>query len=262
MEHIDYCVVCGSTQINKFIGELFPFVVDRMLGLRNGNQQCYSVHCPVCDYHGSNARFTPEEESRYYNDYMSGEYLSHRIAYEGPSVQTTSSYQHDQNIITNRKSEVYEFVKTFANENNTNSLLDYGGNNGNGIPDQFVNTRCYVLDTEVRDHNDRVTFITPNSVCELMDLITCSHMLEHVSDINYHMKKIRNLLKPQKFLYVEVPDERAAQSMDGRKFHEHINIFSMENLEFLFNLHEFDVVKKSKYSNSYGAVLGILGQLR
>jgi hypothetical protein len=262
MEQIDNCIVCGSTQITKFNGEMFPFVVDRMSGNPGSDTQCFSIHCPICDYHGTNLRFNTEEESRYYKEYMSGEYLTHRVAYDGPSVQSTSEYQHAESFVANRKLEIYNFVKDHANENNVESLLDYGGNNGDGIPDQFVNTRCYVLDTEIREHNSRVTFITPNSPCEQMDLIMCSHVLEHVSDINYHMKKMRAILKPQKFLYVEVPNERGAQSMDGRKFHEHINIFSMANLEFLFDLHNFDVVKKETFSNSYDAVFGILGRAR
>jgi hypothetical protein len=241
---------------------MFPFVVDRMSGNHGSDTQCFSIHCPICDYHGTNLRFNTEEESRYYKGYMSGEYLTHRVAYDGPSIQDVAKSQHAAHTITKRKSEVYDFVKDYANEDNVESLLDYGGNNGDGIPDQFVNTRCYVLDTEVREHNQRVTFITLNSTCEQMDLITCSHVLEHVSNINYHMKKMREMIKPQKFLYVEVPDERRSQSMDGRQFHEHINIFSMENLEFLFNLHNFDVVKKNTFSNSYGDVFGILGQAR
>lgn len=260
MEHIDYCIVCGSTQINKFNGEIFPFVVDRMLGKQHNETSCYSIHCSVCDYHGSGIRFNSQEEFRYYKNYMAGDYLMQRISYEGDSVDKVSAHQHDQNTIESRKEEVYDFIKEFANQHTVSSLIDYGGNTGKGIPDQFVNAKCYVLDTEIRENNDRLIFITPNNIHEPVDLIICSHVLEHVSDINYHMKKMYAMLNPQKFLYVEVPNERSVQSMDNRKFHEHINIFSMENLEFLFNLHKFDIVKKNTYSNSYGDVFGILGR--
>lgn len=64
MKKVDNCVVCGSTQISKFNGEMFPFVIDRMLGVRGGDTHCYSIHCPICDYHGTNLRFDTEEESR------------------------------------------------------------------------------------------------------------------------------------------------------------------------------------------------------
>jgi hypothetical protein len=88
MEQIDSCIVCGSNQVSKFKGEMFPFVVDRMTGKSGSDTQCWSIHCPICDYHGTNLRFNLEEESRYYKEYMSGEYLTHRIAYEGQSVQS------------------------------------------------------------------------------------------------------------------------------------------------------------------------------
>jgi hypothetical protein len=262
MEQIDSCIVCGSNQVSKFKGEMFPFVVDRMTGKSGSDTQCWSIHCPICDYHGTNLRFNLEEESRYYKEYMSGEYLTHRIAYEGQSVQSHAEYQQEQGILENRKKEIYEFVKDFANENTVDSLLDYGGNHGEGIPDQFAHARCYVLETEIREHNKKITYIGKDDICEPMDLIICSHVLEHVSDINYHMKKMRNMLKLKKFLYVEVPNERTAQSMDGRMFHEHINMFSQQNLEFLFDLHNFDIVRKFTGGNHYGNVFCVLGQAR
>lgn len=260
MEHIKNCVVCGYTQINKFNGELFSFVADRMQGITGADNFCHSIHCPVCDYHGASTRFNPDEEARYYKDYMTGDYLESRIRYEGPSVQASSEFQHDQRIIQNRKSEIYYFISDRVPV--VNSLLDYGGNNGEGIPDQFSNARRYVLETEIRNHADGIVFVTPTDVIELLDLVICSHVFEHVSNINYHMQKIKGLLKSGGYLYFEVPNERNAQEMDGRKFHEHINIFSMNNLEYLFNMHGLDIVKKVEHANSYGKVFSLLGKLK
>ena len=204
MEHIDNCAVCGSTQISKYNGSLFPFVADRMAGVVGANTECYSIHCPVCDYHGTSARFTPEEESRYYKDYMIGEYLESRAKYEGDSIYGVSDYQHHSNVIDSRKLEIYSFIDDSISE--INSVLDYGGNNGDGIPDQFSNAQRYVLETEVRDHADGIIFIGPNDSVEPIDLVICSHVFEHVSDINYHMRKIKQLLKPGGYLYLEVPN--------------------------------------------------------
>ena len=260
MKHINSCAVCGYTQINKFNGTLFPFVTDRMQGITGSDTFCYSIHCPMCDYHGTSARFNSDEESRYYKDYMTGDYLESRIRYEGPSVLSVSQLKHDQGFIENRKSEIYSFISDCIPA--VNSLLDYGGNNGEGIPNQFRNARQYVLETEVKNNADGIIFVTPTDTIEPLDLVICSHVFEHISDINYHMQKIKELLTPGGYLYLEVPNERNAQGMDGRIFHEHINIFSMNNLEYLFNMYDLDVIKKVEHTNSYGAVFSLLGKLK
>lgn len=261
MKHVDYCVVCGSKEVTRFKGTMFPFVVDRMQGVTNASTECESIHCPTCDYHGTSARFTPEEEARYYKEYMDGEYLTARAMYEGDNIRSNADYQHNESTINQRKIEIYSFIEEHVSANDVHSLLDYGGNHGQGIPNQFSHARRYVLETESRTSADDIRFVGPNDSVEPMDLIICSHVMEHVSDIEYHMLKIKEMLKPGGYLYLEVPNERNAQNMSGRMFHEHINIFSLENLEYLFGLYKLTVVKKAAHANCYSHVFSILGRL-
>lgn len=70
---------------------------------------------------------------------------------------------------------------------------------------------------------------------EKFDVITLNKVLEHVEDPITMMAHARNSIRPGGFLYIEVPDVKAAQEGPGREefFVEHFHVFSQASLECL-----------------------------
>lgn len=70
---------------------------------------------------------------------------------------------------------------------------------------------------------------------ERFDVITLNKVLEHVEDPTTMMAHARNWIRPGGFLYIEVPDVRAAQEGPGREefFIEHLHVFSTHSIKIM-----------------------------
>ena len=70
---------------------------------------------------------------------------------------------------------------------------------------------------------------------EKFDVITLNKVLEHVEDPITMMAHARKWIQPGGFLYIEVPDVRAAQEGPGREefFIEHLHVFSTHSMQIM-----------------------------
>lgn len=70
---------------------------------------------------------------------------------------------------------------------------------------------------------------------EKFDVITLNKVLEHVEDPITMMAHARNSIRAGGFLYIEVPDVRAAQKGPGREefFIEHLHVFSTNSMQIM-----------------------------
>ncbi|MFH0915568.1 MAG: class I SAM-dependent methyltransferase [bacterium] len=135
-------------------------------------------------------------------------------------------------------------------------VLDYGGGNGKLLK-PFVATghACFIIDyndnpvpgvTKIGD--DMSTFATDDT----FDLIICSHVLEHVSDLSGLVSFLRRRLDPNGLLYAEVPQEIWAGLRLEADPVTHINFFTRSSLAGLFLLNGFDLVESRQQSADYG----------
>jgi len=73
---------------------------------------------------------------------------------------------------------------------------------------------------------------------EKFDIILCNHTLEHVSDPVQFLLMLKSLLKPEGYLYIEVPNilkPTGGFSLNKFLYHEHLQTFSAYNINLLFN---------------------------
>lgn len=83
------------------------------------------------------------------------------------------------------------------------------------------------------------------------DVIWCSHVLEHVSNPSAFLKKIKTLLKPQGYLYIEAPNilkPSGGFSLNMFLYGEHLQTFSPYNLYLVLKKNGFYTIA---YSDSY-----------
>lgn len=242
---------------------LSPFVVDRMLG-----QEKKSISFPIptnlflcdnCHFIGVNTRFTPEEERRYYKDYMSESYNTHRTRYEGTGWLQFQKYYDTPEYINYRKGAARDIINSVIDISQLEEVLDYGGDTGEMIPDELNHTKRFVLDVEVRQLANNVTSVTSPDESGLVDLVMCSHTMEHVSDPKALLEDIKRYLKPGGCVYIEVPNEDA-----GVNVHEHINFMTYQFLEKFLKDNGFNVLGASEinYPEPMVKSIGIVGQLK
>jgi len=135
-------------------------------------------------------------------------------------------------------------------------VLDYGGGNGKLLkPFVAKGHDCYII-----DYNDNpvpgVTKICDDmgafATDETFDLIICSHVLEHVSDVSGLASFLRRHLDPNGFLYAEVPQEIWAGLRIEADPVTHINFFTENSLASLLILSGFDLVDSRRQIANYG----------
>ena len=99
---------------------------------------------------------------------------------------------------------------------------------------------------------------------EKYDLIICSHTLEHFVDTNTAMEKLRELVKPNGYVYLEVPDLYRYSELERAPYHfltyEHVCHFSEVTLHNLSAQFGFQMMYLNKYikCNDYPCLCAML----
>lgn len=156
-----------------------------------------------------------------------------------------------------RAKRLYDLCLPFLLEKELSSInvLDYGGGNGKLLTGFLAHeSNCYVVDyndimiegiTKLgNDHQDTNTD-------KKFDLIICSHVLEHVSDLNKIMSFLKDHLIEDGVIYAEVP----LQIWSGLALEHdpvtHINFFTMNSFKNLFSLMNFNVLSNKREFATY-----------
>ena len=246
---VDYCVCCGSKNINTGPLRIAGFVIERMLNtVMLDNVQTMALQCQDCNFVSSDLRFTDEQMRRYYHEYMQhapsggrqhGSYVWHRRRNEGNEwFSLLELYKKPWWTAARKETIVNVITSQDIWLKDIKSVLDYGGDLGQYIPDELTHARRHVVEIEERELVDGVTAVTSPDNCEPVDLVICCHTLEHVSYPSDLVADMKRYLKPGGLLYIEVPDEeehvlKAVAENRTLDMHEHINIFWTESLRAL-----------------------------
>jgi SAM-dependent methyltransferase len=262
MKQLDHCpVCCGTNFIQCADTRLAAFVVDRMTGAEKSDKVDYptkSIECGDCHFIGTLTRFTPEEERRYYKDYMKEDYNTHRTLYEGTGWLLYQNYFDTQEYYDTRKQAAVETLSSVLDLSAIGSMLDYGGNTGDTIPDELNHANRFVLDLELRKLANGLSAVTSLEECGQVDLVMCSHAMEHVSYPNKLLEDIKRYIKPGGYVYIEVPYEQP-----GFNVHEHINYIMYPFIIKLLADNGFKVVAGNQidYAHPMTVSMAIVGQL-
>jgi SAM-dependent methyltransferase len=194
---------------------------------------------------------------------MKDEYINHRCSYEGPGVRPLLAFLNTAEYQEMRKYPIAQLLSNVLEISKITSVLDYGGDTGKIIPDELSHANKYITDIESRVLNNGITLVTSPNDCEPVDLVICGHTLEHVS---YPMELIADLkkyLKPGGWLYLEIPKERDGNYEPGHQFHEHINHFNFQCLEYILKQNGFDNLEATEldYEQQIGVAYVVTGKL-
>ena len=255
MKTIDSCPVCGNNQVTRYPSRFDSWTISRFLR-KTPTQSRPPVevhHCTDCSFAYVNYRFDPLEEQQYYENYMTGEYVESR------GVHWHAQFYHSKEYQTMRRTAAWEILSPWCKQ--VKSLLDFGGDTGHMIPQQFDQIDRYVLDVEARSLDNGVVcvdYATPIKV----DLVMCSHTMEHVSDINGAMTEMTKRLNSNGLIYVEVPNENPGEFDNNFTWYEHINLFNIKSMAQLLANHNFELLSAQEinYPNPMTRSIALMGR--
>lgn len=157
-----------------------------------------------------------------------------------------------------------ELILRQRSASDVRSVLDYGGDRGQFIPEELRRAQCLVYEISGLEPVSGVASITsPETLhARAYDVVMCCHVLEHVASPRALVADLRSLGDARTIFYVEVPLEhpcdepewgsaiacvssallrlpvlaRCLQRTLGRPrfmMHEHVNAFTLESLRHL-----------------------------
>ena len=188
--------------------------------------------CLVCDLIFAAARYDEDEMSRIYSDYH-GVRVDNREKFT-PDIRKMG----DIDLMTfNRKSSFHELLKKV--DCKKSKLLDWGGN-GSYVPDsEFDNIYAY----DVGNESSAVGVVKLKDFESInaqapYDLITLTHVLEHLPYPQTTLQTIRGFCSEETILYCEVPYQISdplysspnIQNFNGYEYCEHINYFNIKSI--------------------------------
>src|SRR5579862_266339 len=203
MYFINSCPCCASSQLRKWPAIVAPFIARYACG--SEPQACYLCECRSCTFRFFNSRLTDQEIGALYADYRGPAYFEARHRHEfWYSASINAAIGNDPAEIESRKLHLAKVLS--ARSESIVSVLDYGGDRGQFIPDHLGAER-YVY--EISDANPISGVIRLESVDgRQFDLVMLAHVLEHCPEPTQFIQKLRPLANGHTVYYLEVPFER------------------------------------------------------
>ncbi len=248
MIYANNCIVCANNVI-KWPGKIAPFIADYVFdGRLTDYHLCY---CPRCQMIFSDVRFNEDEVKRLYSNYRGADYCRVREAHEPGYQKINDKIGNDPHGNMVRKRFI-EHILSKGNAAKINSVLDFGGDRGQFIPDTLASSDRNVYDISGVPPIDGVRSVGKPEEAAPYDLVMCCGVLEHVSFPADLLGSLKRLMKLGGLLYVEVPagiptrryfDVTVARPWLDRRWrprmHEHINYFTKASLRNTLLLHGF-----------------------
>ena len=261
------CRNCGknTTENLGFIGSIAPFFLKRVLDLEVGmppafhpvrkllrqipllprvSRKIYGAAaltemeiCRNCTFVQTRKPFPDEAIARLYSDYRSDSYNQERIRYEPSYAAIAGDVGRGSQEIEARATGLTRWLASRIEPGPDFSMLDYGGADGKFLP--RLPGRRYVFEISNIPPVSGTTRIEEESGLGTYSYVQLAHVLEHVPWPLLLTRKAAAHLKPDGYLYIEVPIESSEQDLDrllaGDKtiplpVHEHINRYSVRSV--------------------------------
>jgi hypothetical protein len=211
MKRLDKVCPCCNCKIRpaQYWGILAPFIKE----ITRQPEICIlsMLECKNCSHRYFDCGYTEDELDYIYSGYRSTKYLLCRRRSEPWYSPKANSSNLDNAVIEKRKNRLKDFLTGFINTKpNDMVIADVGGDAGQFIPLELAR-RAFVV--EASDQNpvegvERIDNI--NHAPSDIDLLTCSHVLEHLPEPADFLSKqiVGSTIRSGCLVYIEVPLER------------------------------------------------------
>jgi len=269
MEHTRQCISCGSGALVAYAADPAPFLAERIPALQEVST--WLMRCRHCDLTFYNPRLGSKDLTALYQGYRDETYQAMRERHEPwytPEVNQSIG-KGDQEVRA-RTSHMRAMLAEHLDFQTVRAVLDYGGDRGQYILDDFAAVRRVVFEISGVDPLPGVEGVSDPSILRPgdFDLILCNHVLEHLSYPADLVRQLAALAGPCTRYYFEVPLEtpfrgslKHALRRAGLRFlpglvhpwlrrsgkvpfqmHEHVNQFSLQSFGKLLEGQGFEVL--------------------
>jgi hypothetical protein len=259
MNYSDTCVICNSNNLNKYSAVISPFLAERIWGIKSFPLNLF--WCKDCDFIFYNLRPDDDEMSKLYNNYRDHDYQKQREKHEKWYTEQINHLISGDTEQKNRKAASYEIIKSSIDIHQVNTIIDYGGDRGQFILDEFTNATKYVYD--ISNVNPVAGVNTINNKADILqkfDFIMCCNLIEHVSYPLDILRSLKEFAHSKSIFYFEVPLDSPRKffySMRHYPFlcnilystlnrrplmHEHLNHFSTRSFKNMLKIECFNII--------------------
>ena len=210
---VDRCLICGGRELQRVPALVSPFVhryvLERGASWSSPLLEISMCSCQACDLTFFDRRYTPEEVQALYSGYRGEDYLRARRAVEPfYTRKINEGIGSDPEVTEARRREVGHFFREHLGAARVTSVLDYGGDAGQFIPD-LPEVERFVYEISDVEPIEGVTRIAQlEDLPGPMDVVMLMHVLEHASDPLEMLAEVRPTGRPDGWIYVEVPLDR------------------------------------------------------
>lgn len=232
------CPICFAPFTKKIFEQTFSFGE-----IEDFDQKIEA--CENCNFVGVSEYLSQDELKEYYKINSTYEYIESLSDFKAEQLRSDQQFDYITNIIPNISS-VYDVGAATGYFLSLFKGYDTGGTEPS--PKQRTLAKTF-FDLELDSH-----FVGSDTILQKKyDLITLSHVLEHIFDINSMLKFLKNSLNSNGYIFIEVPviDYFGDEDLFQFSF-EHVNYFSSQSLLNLMNTFGFTLVSMKKFANDKG----------
>ena len=238
--------ICRSCKASvEFLLDFGNQPIVNNLQVEPGNVPKFSIKVGGCTYCGLVQILNPIDPSEFYTNYANASSLKRE--------------PHLEKLIGSLESKLPRDAK----------IIDVGCNDGkflsrlreSGFEDLYgleptKNMSTLAVSAGFRVYNSYLSMKKSDEIIAStgkFDCVVLRQVLEHIENLSDFGSALRNLLKPNGLLVIEVPDAQA--HFDGPDFalwEEHVNEFNLESLSRYLSVHGFSVVEN--YGSKFNGV--------
>jgi hypothetical protein len=204
------CPCCGSENLRRWPAIVAPFIASHACGTKpTSNNLC---ECHGCSFRFFDTRLTDSEVQSLYSGYRGERYFEARHRHEfWYSREVNEGIGKDPAEMVSRKENLARVLGD--RKQSISTVLDYGGDRGQFIPDG-LGTERFVYEISDVKPIEGVAGLTSLEGRQF-DFVMLAHVLEHCSEPREMLQRLRSLGHENTLFYVEVPYERPSLKWAG-----------------------------------------------
>lgn len=203
------CPCCGSSEFTPTPALISSFVAAYVLDSKPRISSL--LECSQCSFRFFSERFDSNEIKRLYAGYRGDKYFAVRHAHEfWYSKKINDGIGNNPREIEVRKTGAFHFIQERTNLAQIQSVLDFGGDRGQFIPEELGQERTVFEISGLKPVPGVDLISNPEKLREkTYDVVMLCHVLEHCSEPASVLADIKRLAKPEgSYFFIELPLER------------------------------------------------------
>lgn len=216
MYRLTRCPCCETADLESTPTLVAPFIAEYVL--ERAIEPSALLECRSCGFRFFADRYDDREAARLYAEYRSPAYVRVRHRHEfWYSQRFNDDMGKSPDVLASRHAHLQRTLGPFLGSPPPRTVLDYGGDAGQMIPESLGSER-FVFELSNVQPVTGVTKVVREGDLEpgKYDVVLLNHVLEHHSDPPSLVTRLCGLLSPQGLLYIEVPHERPWMGLSWR----------------------------------------------